>query len=131
MLKTSGVKATRLFCVLTNNKIQQRLSSKKQRECKLITVSSPPLRVVGSANVLQKLSFNSFVFESLQEVEQYRLLCLPLLEYKVINLAVSRLTALITSCWGDEAVTAVSRIIEPLMEIAGLSDIEEFTASHE
>ena len=57
--------------------------------------------------------------------------CLELSHDEVIDFAVGRLPAYVASHWSDEAVTAVSRIIEPLMEIAGLSDIEEFTASHE
>ena len=61
---------------------------------------------------------------SLQEVEHDRLSHLEVLKYEPVNLAVSRLPALITSRWSDEAVTAVSSVIETLVEVAGLANVE-------
>ena len=61
---------------------------------------------------------------SLQEVEHERLSHLEVLKDEHINLAVSRLTALITSRWSDEAITAVSSVIETLVEVAGLANVE-------
>ena len=63
---------------------------------------------------------------SLQEVEHERLSHLEVLKDEHINLAVSRLTALITSRWSDEAITAVSSVIETLVEVAGLANVEYF-----
>ncbi len=61
---------------------------------------------------------------SLQEVEHERLFHLEVLKDEHINLAVSRLPALITSRWSDEAVTAVAPIVEAMVEVASLTDIE-------
>ena len=71
------------------------------------------------------------MFASLQEVEQYRLPGLELLNNKMIDLAVGTLAAFVTSSWSDEAVAAKVRIVEPMAEVAGLSNVEEFTASYE
>lgn len=68
---------------------------------------------------------------SLQEVEHERLSHLELLKDEHINLAVSGLPALITSRWSDEAITAVSPIVEPLIEIAGLSDVKDIAIGDE
>ena len=68
---------------------------------------------------------------SLQEVEHERLSYLELLKDEHINLAVSRLPALITSRWSDEAITAVAPIVESLVEVAGLANIEYFTIGYE
>ena len=73
--------------------------------------------------MVQKFSFNSFVFASLQEVEQYRLPGLGLLKDKMIDLAVCRLSSCVTSSRSDEAVAAVVRVSEPLMKITSLADI--------
>ena len=56
--------------------------------------------------MVQKFSFNSFVFASLQEVEQYRLPGIELLKDEVIDFAVGRLPAFITSSGSDVSVTA-------------------------
>ena len=68
---------------------------------------------------------------SLQEVEHERLSHLEVLKDEHINLAVSRLTALITSSRSDEAITAVASIVEALVEVAGLANIEYFTIGYE
>ena len=68
---------------------------------------------------------------SLQEVEHERLSHLEVLKDEPVNLAVSRLTALITSSRSDEAITAVSSVIETLVEVAGLANIEYFTIGYE
>ena len=61
---------------------------------------------------------------SLQEVEHERLSHLEVLKDEHINLAVSRLTALIASSRSDEAITAVAPIVESLVEVASLTDVE-------
>ncbi len=68
---------------------------------------------------------------SLQEVEHERLSHLEVLKNEPVNLAVSRLPALITSRRCDEAVTAVAPIVEPLIEIAGLSDVKDIAIGDE
>ena len=68
---------------------------------------------------------------SLQEVEHERLSHLEVLKNEPVNLAVSRLPALITSRWSDEAITAVAPIVEPLIEIAGLSDVKDIAIGDE
>ena len=73
---------------------------------------------------MQQLAFNAFMLRSLQEVEQERLSNLELLKYEVINLAVSRLPAMITSCWSDEAITTVAPVVEAVVEITSLADVE-------
>ena len=65
------------------------------------------------------------MLRSLQEVEQESLSNLEVMKDEVINLAVSRLTALITSWWSDEAITTVASVVEPLVEIACLPDVED------
>ena len=64
------------------------------------------------------------MFRSLQEVEHERLSNHEMLKDEHINLAVSRLTALITSSRSDEAITAVAPIVESLVEVASLANIE-------
>ena len=71
------------------------------------------------------------MFSSLQEVEHERLSHLEVVKNKVINLAVSRLPALITSRWGDEAITAVAPIIEAVVEVTSLTDVEYLTMRSE
>ena len=56
---------------------------------------------------------------------------LELVKNEPVNLAVSRLTALVTSRRCDEAVTAVASIVEALVEVAGLANIEYFTIGYE
>ena len=63
---------------------------------------------------------------SLQEVEHERLSHLEVLKYEPVNLAVSTLAALIASSRSDEAITAVSSVIETLVEVAGLANVEYF-----
>ena len=75
--------------------------------------------------------FDVFMLCSLQEVEHERLSHLEVLKDEHINLAVSRLPALITSRWSDEAITAVAPIVEALVEVAGLANIEYFTIGYE
>lgn len=64
------------------------------------------------------------MFVSLQEVEHERLFHLELVKDEHINLAVGTLTALITSRRCNEAITAVAPVVEPLIEIASLTDVE-------
>lgn len=66
------------------------------------------------------------MFSSLQEVEHERLSHLEVVKNEHVNLAVSRLPALITSRWGDEAITAVAPIIEAVVEVTSLTDVENF-----
>ena len=73
---------------------------------------------------MQQLPFDALMFVSLQEVEHERLFHLELVKDEHVNLAVSRLTALITSSRSDEAVTTVEPVVEPLIEIASLTDVE-------
>ena len=54
-----------------------------------------------------------------------------MLKNEHIDLAVGRLTAMITSSRSDEAITAVSSVIETLVEVAGLANIEYFTIGYE
>ena len=61
---------------------------------------------------------------SLQEVEHERLFHLELLKNEPVNLAVSRLPALIASSRSDEAVTTVAPVVESLVEVASLANIE-------
>ncbi len=61
---------------------------------------------------------------SLQEVEHERLFHLELLKNEHINLAVSRLAALITSRWSDEAITAVEPVVEAVIEVTSLANVE-------
>ena len=64
------------------------------------------------------------MFASLQEVELYRLPGLELLKDEVIDLAVGKLPPHITGDRSDKTVAAVSRVVEPLVEVASLADIE-------
>ena len=64
------------------------------------------------------------MFASLQEVEHERLSNHEMLKNEHIDLAVGRLAALITSRWGDEAITAVAPIVESLVEVTSLTDVE-------
>ena len=64
------------------------------------------------------------MFRSLQEVEHERLSNHEMLKNEHIDLAVGRLTAMITSSRSDEAVTAVAPIVEPLVEVTSLTDVE-------
>ena len=73
---------------------------------------------------MQQLPFDAFMLCSLQEVEHERLFHLELLKNEPVNLAVSRLPALITSSWSDEAITAVAPVVESLVEVASLTDVE-------
>ena len=57
--------------------------------------------------------------------------CLELSHDEVIDFAVGRLPAYVASRWSYETVATVVRVVEALIKIAGLSDIEEFIASHE
>ena len=64
------------------------------------------------------------MFRSLQEVEHERLSNHEMLKNEHIDLAVGRLTAMITSSRSDEAITTVAPIVEPLVEITSLTDVE-------
>ena len=64
------------------------------------------------------------MFRSMQEVEHERLFHLELLKYEHINLAVSRLPALITSSRCDEAVTTVASVVEAVIEVTSLANVE-------
>ena len=68
---------------------------------------------------------------SLQEVEFYWMSNLEVLKDEHINLAVSRLTALITSRWSDEAITAVAPIVEAVVKITSLTNVEYLTIRSE
>ncbi len=59
-----------------------------------------------------------------QEVELYRLPSLELVKDEMIDFAVGRLSAYVASRRSDETVAAELRVVEPLVEIAGLSDVE-------
>lgn len=80
---------------------------------------------------MQQLTFNAFMFSSLQEVEHERLFHFELMKNEMINLTVSRLAAMITNFWSDEAITAIAPIIEPLVEIAGLTDVKNLIMGSE
>lgn len=71
------------------------------------------------------------MLKSRQKVEQYRFSCLKLTQYQLINLEISTLAPLITSVWSDEAVTAENFVIEPLIEIASLTYIEQLSVRDE
>lgn len=73
---------------------------------------------------MQQLPFDAFMLCSLQEVEHERLFHLELVKDEHVNLAVSRLTALIASSRSNEAITAVEPVVEPLIKIASLTDVE-------
>ena len=64
------------------------------------------------------------MFRSMQEVEHERLFHLELLKDEHINLAVSRLPALITSSRCDEAVTTVASVVEAVIEVTSLANVE-------
>ena len=64
------------------------------------------------------------MFVSLQEVEFYGMSNLELVKNEHVNLAVGTLTALIASSRSNEAITAVEPVVEPLIEIASLTDVE-------
>ena len=64
------------------------------------------------------------MFRSLQEVEHERLSNHEMLKDEHVNLAVSRLPAMITSCWSDEAITTVAPVVEAVVEITSLADVE-------
>ncbi len=64
------------------------------------------------------------MFVSLQEVEHDRLSHLELVKDEHVNLAVSRLTALIASSRSNEAITAVAPVVEAMVEVASLANIE-------
>ena len=64
------------------------------------------------------------MFRSLQEVEHERLFHLEVLKDEHINLAVSRLPALITSSRCDEAVTTVASVVEAVIEVTSLANVE-------
>ncbi len=49
----------------------------------------------------------------------------------MINLAVSTLSALITSLRSNKAVTAENSVVEPLVEIGSLTDIEQLPVRNE
>ena len=72
---------------------------------------------------MQQLPFDAFMLCSLQEVEHERLFHLELVKDEHVNLAVSRLTALIASSRSDEAITAVAPVVEALVEVAGFTDV--------
>ena len=56
---------------------------------------------------------------------------LKLLKYEVIDLAVGRLSANLTSSRSDEAVAAEVRVVEPLVKVTCLSDVKYFTVADE
>lgn len=49
----------------------------------------------------------------------------------MINLAISTLSALITSLRSNEAVTAENSVVEPLIEIGSLTDVEQLPIADE
>ena len=81
--------------------------------------------------MVEQYTFNSFVILTGQEIQQYRMPCLELSHDEVIDFAVGRLPAYVASRWSDETVATVVRVVEALIEIACLSDVEQFTISHE
>ena len=64
------------------------------------------------------------MFRSMQEVEHERLFHLEVLKDEHINLAVSRLPALIASSRSDEAVTTVAPVVEAVIEVTSLANVE-------
>ncbi len=54
-----------------------------------------------------------------------------MLKNEHIDLAVGRLTAMITSSRSDEAVTAVAPIVEAVVKITSLTDVEYLTIRSE
>ena len=64
------------------------------------------------------------MFRSMQEVEHERLFHLEVLKDEPVNLAVSRLPALITSSRCDEAVTTVASVVEAVIEVTSLANVE-------
>ena len=73
---------------------------------------------------MQQLPFDAFMLCSLQEVEHERLFHLELVKDEHVNLAVSRLPALITSSRSDEAITAVAPVVEAMVEVTSLANVE-------
>ena len=71
------------------------------------------------------------MFRSLQEVEHERLSNHEMLKNEHIDLAVGRLTAMITSSRSDEAVTAVAPIVEAVVKITSLTNVEYLTIRSE
>ena len=80
---------------------------------------------------MQQLPFDALMLVSLQEVEFYGISALELVKDEHVNLAVSRLTALIASSRSDEAVTAVAPVVEALVEVAGFTNVEDLILSNE
>ena len=54
-----------------------------------------------------------------------------MLKNEHIDLAVGRLTAMITSSRSDEAITTVAPIVEALVEVTSLTDVEYLTIRSE
>ncbi len=80
---------------------------------------------------MQQLPFNVFILVSFQEVEFYGMSNLELMKNEHVNLAVGTLTALIASIRSDEAVAAVVLVVEPLIEVAGFTNVEYHILSNE